>query len=77
MAGLQVRTYQMRNFTGLNNQTLDANRSWIRYWSNKNALFVDIGLEPGSLSRGAFYALEDSSLTRWSYGRRIQVTPGF
>jgi len=46
-AGGKAVTYAPRNFTGVNKNTLEANRSWIRYWAKtKETSVIDIGRQP-------------------------------
>lgn len=67
-AGGRSVTYTPRNWTGVNKNTLEANRSWIRYWGkDKGATVIDIGRQPTIRPDGPspFYGLENRSLNRW------------
>lgn len=67
-AGGRPVTYAPRNWTGLNKNSLEANRSWIRYWGQqKKAPIIDIGRQNTIRPDGPspFYGLENRSLNRW------------
>jgi len=67
-AGGRSVTYAPRNWSGLNRNSLEANRSWIRYWAKDNgATVIDIGRQPTIRPDGPspFYGLENRSLNRW------------
>ncbi len=67
-AGGEAVTYAPRNFTGLNKNTMEANRSWVRYWSKtKDTPTIDIGRQPTIRPDGPspFYGMENRSLHRW------------
>ncbi len=67
-AGGRAVTYAPRNWTGVNRNTLEANRSWIRYWAkDKGSPVIDIGRQPTPRATGPspFYAIENRSLNRW------------
>jgi len=67
-AGGRAVTYSPRNWTDLSRNSLEANRSWIRYWGkDKGATILDIGRQP-TIRRGGpspFYGIENRSLNRW------------
>jgi len=61
-------TYDPRNWTGMNRNSLEANRSWIRYWAKeKGTTVIYIGRQPTPRRDGSspFYGLENSSLHKW------------
>jgi len=67
-AGGHPVTYNPRNWSGMNRNSLEANRSWIRYWAkDKGATVIDIGRQPTPRPSGPspFYGLENSSLHKW------------
>jgi hypothetical protein len=67
-AGGKAVTYAPRSFTGLKKNTMEANRSWIRYWGKtKEAPVIDIGRQPTIRPDGPspFYGMENRSLHRW------------
>jgi RHS repeat-associated protein len=81
-AGGEVRTYNPRNFTGLSRNSLEANRSWLRYWvKDRGAVVIDIGRQrtprPGGPS--PFYWMENNMLNQWDiptpfdYGQRPRL----
>jgi len=68
MAGGRAVTYAPRNFSGLNRSTMEANRSWIRYWEKlKGRPVIDIGRQPTIRPDGPspFYGMENRSLDKW------------
>jgi len=68
-AGGQSVTYAPRNWSGMNLNSLEANRSWIRYWAkDKKATSIDIGRQPTIRPDGPspFYGIENRSLNRWN-----------
>lgn len=67
-AGGEAVTYAPRNWSGLSTNSLEANRSWIRYWGvEKGATVIDIGRQPTPRPSGPspFYGIENRSLNRW------------
>ncbi len=72
-AGFDVKTYEPRNFRStpgnLSQLDLEANRSWLRYWTlKKGATVIDIGLQKGRPEPSPFYALEWRSIYQnWKY----------
>jgi hypothetical protein len=67
-AGGRSVTYNPRNWSGMNRNSLEANRSWIRYWAkDKQATIIDIGRQPTPRATGPspFYGIENRSLNRW------------
>ena len=67
-AGGRAVTYAPRNFSGKSRNSLEANRSWIRYWGkDKAATILDIGRQPTIRSGGPspFYGIENRSLNNW------------
>ncbi|MBN1891832.1 MAG: RHS repeat protein, partial [Clostridiales bacterium] len=83
-AGFDVRTYEPRNFRSnppidINRLDLEANRSWLRYWTKeKGATVIDIGLDASGtrLFPSDFYALEARSIYKnWNYPNVIQYDP--
>lgn len=78
--GHNVRTYSPRNFRStkgnLNIKDMNANRSWIRYWTKrKGATVFDIGKDPtpGSV-RSPFYEMERRAIyDNWEYGNIVQL----
>ncbi|MFN9752818.1 MAG: hypothetical protein ACK57U_15705, partial [Planctomycetota bacterium] len=67
-AGGEAVTYAPRSFTGLNKNTMEANRSWIRYWAKtKETPVNDLGRQPTIRPDGPspFYGMENRSLHRW------------
>ncbi len=83
--GYNVKTYSPRNFRSVypnvNKLDMEANRSWLRYWSlEKNANVIDIGLDlsPTRTFRSPFYKMESQSLyNNWNYQNVFQFDPGF
>lgn len=68
-AGGKSVTYSPRNFTGVNTNTLEANRSWLRYWvKEKGAQVIDIGRQKTIRRDGPspFYGIEKQSLRAWN-----------
>ncbi len=81
--GYQVKTYQPRNLRStmdnLNRLDIEANRSWIRYWTkDKGAVVFDIGKDPSINSiRSPFYEMEYRCIYQiWQYGNVIKL-PGY
>jgi RHS repeat-associated protein len=67
-AGGRAVTYNPRNWNGVNKNTLEANRSWIRYWAKyKGVTAIDIGRQPTPRPTGPspFYGIENRSLNKW------------
>ena len=67
-AGGAPVTYAPRNWGGMNRNSLEANRSWIRYWAlDKSAPVIDIGRQPTPrpLGPSPFYGIENRSLNKW------------
>ena len=67
-AGGRAVTYNPRNWNGVNKNTLEANRSWIRYWAkDKGVTVIDIGRQPTPRPTGPspFYGIENRSLNKW------------
>lgn len=67
-AGGNSITYEPRNWSGLNRNSLEANRSWIRYWAkDMGVTIIDIGRQPTMRPQGPspFYGIENRSLIRW------------
>jgi hypothetical protein len=67
-AGGEAVTYEPRNLTGASRNSLEANRSWIRYWAKeKGATVIDIGRQatPRPTGPSLFYGIENRSLNRW------------
>ncbi|TGK20119.1 TIGR04388 family protein [Leptospira fluminis] len=64
--GFNVRTYEPRNFRSIENlnpKDVEANRSWIKYWTKeKGANIIDIGRDPLRKRRSAFYGVEVRSI---------------
>ena len=68
-AGGRAVTYAPRQWSGLNRNSLEANRSWIRYWAkDKGAPVIDIGRQatPRPTGPSPFYGIENRSLNRWN-----------
>ena len=66
-AGGASVTYAPRNWTGASRNSLEANRSWIRYWAGeKGATVVDIGRQstPRPFGPSPYYGMENRSLQR-------------
>jgi hypothetical protein len=78
-AGYDVQTYQPRNFRTSNNNInrldIEANRSWLRYWTNKGATVVDRGLDINRLTgRSRFYEMQSRSLyINWNYRNIFKI----
>jgi len=67
-AGGKAVTYAPRNWNGVSRNSLEANRSWIRYWAKeKQSPIIDIGRQPTPREFGPspFYGIENRSLNRW------------
>ncbi len=67
-AGGQSVTYAPRRWNGMSRNSLEANRSWIRYWAkDKGATVIDIGRQstPRPFGPSPFYGIENRSLNRW------------
>ena len=81
-AGFDVKTYNPQNFRSspgnLNRLDVEANRSWIRYWTQeKRATIIDIGRDPSKTARSPFYGVENRSIYRnWNYQNVIKYEPG-
>jgi len=56
---------------------LEANRSWIRYWTQeKGATVIDIGIDPSRATRSPFYGVENRSIYQnWKYPNVIKYNP--
>ncbi len=68
-AGGSAVTYAPRNWSGLSRNSLEANRSWLRYWAkDKGATVVDIGRQatPRPTGPSPFYGVENRSLHNWN-----------
>jgi len=80
--GFNVKTYNPQNFRSspgnLNSLDVEANRSWIRYWTQeKGATVVDIGIDPSRITRSPFYGVENRSVYQnWNYPNVINYNPG-
>ena len=80
-AGFDVKTYNPKNFRSslgnLNRLDVEANRSWIRYWTqNKGATVIDIGIDPSRTARSPFYGVEYRSIYQnWNYPNVIKYNP--
>lgn len=62
-------TYAPKNWNGMSRNSLEANRSWIRYWAKeKGTPTVDIGRQPTIRPSGPspFYGIENRSLNKWN-----------
>lgn len=77
--GYNVKTYKPRNFRTtpgkIDIKDINANRQWIRYWTNKGAKVFDIGLDPkpGAV-RSPFYGVEQKSIyTNWRYNNVVKL----
>jgi hypothetical protein len=67
-AGGTPVTYSPRNWNGISRNSLEANRSWIRYWAlEKDAPTIDIGRQstPRPFGPSHFYGIENRSLNKW------------
>ena len=67
-AGGRAITYAPRNCNGMTRNSLEANRSWIRYWGkDKGSTVIDIGRQPTLRPKGPspFYGIENRLLNRW------------
>ncbi|MBP6660195.1 MAG: hypothetical protein KA174_05905 [Chitinophagales bacterium] len=76
--GYNVKTYSPRNFRStpgkLSPKDINANREWLRYWTNKGAKVFDIGPEKGNPVRSPFYGVENRSIyTNWRYNNVVQL----
>jgi YD repeat-containing protein len=68
-AGGSAVTYAPRNWGGLSRKSLEANRSWLRYWTkDKGATVIDIGRQatPRVTGPSPFYGVENRSLHSWN-----------
>ncbi len=80
-SGYNVKTYNPRNFRSspgnLNVNDIEANRSWIRYWTkDKGSTVIDIGIYPGRTVRSPFYGVENRSVYKnWKYPNVIKYNP--
>lgn len=80
-AGFDVKTYNPKNFRSslgnLNRLDVEANRSWIRYWTqDKGATVIDIGIDPSRTARSPFYGVEYRSIYQnWNYPNTIKYNP--
>ena len=80
-AGFNVKTYNPQNFRSspgnLNRLDVEANRSWIRYWTkDKGATVIDIGIDPSRTARSPFYGVENRSVYQnWNYPNVIKYNP--
>lgn len=80
-AGFNVKTYKPQNFRSspgnLNRLDLEANRSWIRYWTiEKDATVIDMGIDPSRTARSPFYGVENRSIYQnWNYPNVIKYNP--
>lgn len=81
-AGFDVKTYNPQNFRSspgsLNILDVEANRSWIRYWTQeKGATVIDIGIDPSRTVRSPFYGVENRSIYQnWNYQNVIKYDLG-
>ncbi|MEE9354006.1 MAG: hypothetical protein V3U75_00295 [Methylococcaceae bacterium] len=67
-AGGKSVTYTPRIWKGVSRNSLEANRSWIRYWAkDKGVTFIDIGRQPTPRPFGPspYYGIENRSLNQW------------
>lgn len=77
--GYNVKTYSPRNFRStpgkLNPKDINANREWLRYWTNRGVKVFDIG--PANREAGIkspFYGVEHRSIyTNWKYNNVVQL----
>lgn len=80
-AMLDVKTYNPRNFRSslgnLSRLDLEANRSWIRYWTKlRSATVIDLGIDTSRIARSPFYGLESRSIySNWNYSNVIKYNP--
>gem|GEM_PF-4642059 len=80
-AGFDVKTYNPKNFRSspgnLNRLDVEANRSWIRYWTQeKGATVIDIGIDPNRTTRSPFYGVEYRNIYQnWNYPNVIKYNP--
>lgn len=76
--GYNVKTYSPKNFRStpgkLSPKDINANREWLRYWTNKGAKVFDIGSEKGNPIRSPFYSVEQRSIyINWRYNNVVQL----
>jgi hypothetical protein len=72
--GYDVHTWPAENFHStpgnLDPRDIEANRSWLRYWTRQDATIVDLGIDPtrDPSVRSPFYAMEYRSIyENWVY----------
>jgi hypothetical protein len=67
-AGGEAVTCGPSTWTVVSRNSLEANRSWIRYWAKeKGTSVIDIGRQatPRPTGPSPFYGIENRSLNRW------------